>query len=105
MNAPYIGRHSSDWIEKNAITHMEKEYLIHERIYVYTLFEGLDINWHWDMEKIHKFDQYWKYGLSIPRIAELLGVHELEAYLMVLDRGTKNKIKPREGGLNGIWDS
>lgn len=80
---------------------LEREHLKKESQNVYTLLENIDFQWHWSETEILEFDSLWEQGYSFEAISKRLNASYHEVWLMWLDRGLHDKIKPRKGGMNG----
>lgn len=78
---------------------IESRYMTKKRRKIYTVLE--ELNFHWDYEEIKEFKEMWNKGVSIFKMIEHFGRTEEEIALLILDRGMKNEIKQRKGGLFG----
>jgi len=68
---------------------------------IYVPLENAKINWFFNPKEVGHFDDLWKEGLSIKKIAKAMNRPVLEVVLLLMDRDYQGKIKPREGGIWG----
>lgn len=60
-----------------------------------------DMNLDWMPADVKLFDQLWKEGVPVKEIARKLKRPAKEVVILLYDRASKGKVKPRKGGLEG----
>lgn len=78
------------------------ENFLNEYINGYEALSHVNANFFWDEVEVHKFEQYWKEGISLERISRKLKRKPLDCMFLLLDRLRKGFIKGREGLLDGF---
>ncbi|SDI18457.1 hypothetical protein SAMN05192534_12427 [Alteribacillus persepolensis] len=86
--------------QKQTIAKLENRYLKNEAGSAYIVNEDLDHSFTKDEDK--RFDEYWKQGYSLVRIAEMFKRDPDEVFLLMFDRARKHNGKLKIT-WNQIW--
>ncbi|WP_227522037.1 helix-turn-helix domain containing protein [Bacillus solitudinis] len=77
---------------------IENSHLTHSRQIIYIALE--ELNFLWDEKEVIEFDQMWKRGVSLKRMARYFNREEDEVAMLILDRKRKKRISVRDRGLH-----
>jgi hypothetical protein len=88
--------------EDEIIKNIEARYLTHSRRNIYTALEEADFIW--DEREVLVFDELWKRGLSIEKLAAHFDRTTDDMMLLIMDRAQLGYIQPRFHGLFGLDD-
>lgn len=88
--------------ERRAISKLEANYLKNKAGQTYIACEDFDFIW--TNEEVFDLECMWMEGASLEQMANHFKRTEAEVLILLIDRSSMKRLKPRKGGLFGVSD-
>lgn len=85
--------------EEGAISRLENAYLFNKQGQTYIACDGFDFLW--TKDDVRDFQKMWREGDSIQEMSLHFNRPQEEVALLVIDRASRGRIKPRKNGIFG----
>lgn len=85
--------------EDGAISRLENAYLFNDQGQTYIACERFDFLW--TKDDVKDFQRLWEEGCSIQKLSQRFNRSQEEVALLVIDRASRGRIKPRKNGIFG----